>query len=558
MYLMKKVGLICLLPILLITGFSFEGNAQKKGRKQKTEISADEILKTRLMSHVAVLAHDSLEGRRTGTMGEQKAFQFIAQQYRALGIAGMQGGDYMQPFVIDEGKTFAAKSSLRMDDHLLKPIEDYFPFAWSGEGAIESDAVVALNEGGEAWWIDVDPILQKNKENPHFSLPAHLIDVAKDAIAKGATAVLLFNSGTIEDQLSYLPKDRSEMLSRPVIYITPAAIKKLAIEQESAPLIKGSIAFEKLSRNAQNLVAFLDNKADYTIVIGAHYDHLGYGEDENSRHTGEPEIHNGADDNASGTAAVIEIAKQLKDKGDKRFNYLFVHFSGEELGLYGSKYFVDNPPVDLKSITYMINLDMVGRLNDSSKALTVGGIGTSPAWGSLMNQNHAFTLKYDSSGTGPSDHTSFYRKNIPVLFFFTGLHTDYHKPSDDAEHINYDGMVKIVRFIEGIISSTSTADKLAFTPTREQNMGAGRFKVSIGIMPDYTFSGTGVKADGVIDGRPAKTAGLQANDVILQLGEHLITGVDTYMQALNRFEKGQTTKIVFKRGEAVMEIDITF
>jgi C-terminal processing protease CtpA/Prc len=176
----------------------------------------------------------------------------------------------------------------------------------------------------------------------------------------------------------------------------------------------------------------------------------------------------------------------------------------------------------------------------------------------LLPQPGSFTLKFDSSGTGPSDHTSFYRKDIPVLFFFTGLHTDYHKPSDDADRINYNGMVKIVRYIERIIDNSSAAEKLVFTRTREQNMGTGRFKVSIGIMPDYTFSGTGVKADGVIDGRPAKAAGLQANDVILQLGEHLITGVDTYMQALNRFEKGQTTKIVFKRGETVMESEITF
>jgi hypothetical protein len=558
MYLIKKVGLIGLLPILFLIGFTMEGNAQKKKKKHKTEISPDEILKARLISHLSVLAHDSLEGRRTGTGGEQKAFRFIAQQYRDLGIFGVQGGDYIQSFTIDEGKTFSAKSSLHMDGQLLKPMEDYFPFAWSGEGAIESDAVVALNEGGEAWWIDVDPILQKNKENPHFSLYAHLMGVAKDAIEKGATAVLFFNSGTLEDQLVYLPKDRSETLAKPVLYVNPNAIKKLGIVQESAPLIKGNIGFEKISRNAQNLIAFLDNKAAFTIVIGAHYDHLGYGEDENSRHTGAPEIHNGADDNASGTAVVIELAKLLKEKGDKKFNYLFAHFSGEELGLYGSKYLVDNPPVDLKSITYMINLDMVGRLNDSSKVLTVGGIGTSPAWGSLLPQPGSFTLKFDSSGTGPSDHTSFYRKDIPVLFFFTGLHTDYHKPSDDADRINYNGMVKIVRYIERIIDNSSAAEKLVFTRTREQNMGTGRFKVSIGIMPDYTFSGTGVKADGVIDGRPAKAAGLQANDVILQLGEHLITGVDTYMQALNRFEKGQTTKIVFKRGETVMESEITF
>jgi C-terminal processing protease CtpA/Prc len=208
----------------------------------------------------------------------------------------------------------------------------------------------------------------------------------------------------------------------------------------------------------------------------------------------------------------------------------------------------------------MINLDMVGRLNDSSRALTIGGVGTSPAWPALLQleAQKEFTIKIDSSGTGPSDHTSFYRKDLPVLFFFTGLHTDYHKPSDDAPLINYKGMVSILHYIMSIIERTKPQDKLPFTKTREQSMGGGRFKVSIGIMPDYTFSGQGVKVDGVIEGRPAQKAGIQAGDVILQLGDHLITSVETYMQALNRFEKGQQTTVTIKRGTEVKEFPITF
>jgi C-terminal processing protease CtpA/Prc len=203
-------------------------------------------------------------------------------------------------------------------------------------------------------------------------------------------------------------------------------------------------------------------------------------------------------------------------------------------------------------------MDMVGRFNDSTKALTIGGIGTSPSWSSLIIPSNSFILKIDSSGTGPSDHTSFYRKDIPVLFFFTGLHTDYHKPSDDADKINYNGMVGIVKYIKEIIDRSPADTRLVFTKTREQNMGGRGFKVSIGIMPDYTFNGTGVKADGVIDGRPAQKAGLKANDIILQLGEILITSVETYMQALNRFEKGQSTTITVKRANEVLEFPITF
>src|SRR5690606_10352109 len=198
--------------------------------------------------------------------------------------------------------------------------------------------------------------------------------------------------------------------------------------------IKFTTALSEKKRTGYNVLGYIDNDAATTIILGAHFDHLGYGEDGNSRHTAhELSIHNGADDNASGTAALIELAKKLKQSKAKNNNYLFIAFSGEELGLYGSKYFTENPTIDLKTTNYMINMDMVGRLSDSTKSVTIGGYGTSPAWSSVISAvpGSSIAVKIDSSGTGPSDHTSFYRKDIPVLFYFTGLHTDYHKPSDD-------------------------------------------------------------------------------------------------------------------------------
>jgi hypothetical protein len=535
--------------------------AQKKGRKKKKNTpTPTQVMQGKLVQHVGILASDSLEGRRTGTEGEKKAVNYLTSQYVLLGIKGAaKDGDYKQVFEIDEGKRFEKSSSFAIDGQPLKPGLDYFPFPWSAEGKMETTSSVSLNESGDAWWVDIDPIMERNKENPHFLLSTHLQEVTKDAAGKGATSIIFYNSGNNRDSLVFMAKDRSATAAVPVLFITKDALQKLNITRESAPVVKGNVAFEKMMRNGTNVVAGINNYATYTIVMGAHFDHLGFGEDANSRHTGDVAIHNGADDNASGTAALLELARLLKEKGDKRFNYLFLHFSGEELGLYGSKYFTENPTVDISKVSFMVNMDMVGRLNDSSKVLTVGGIGTSPMWSQLLVPTADFTFKIDSSGTGPSDHTSFYRKNIPVLFFFTGLHTDYHKPGDDADKINYGGIVKIVQYIGSIIERAPADAQLAFTKTREQSMGGGRgFKVSMGIMPDYTFSGTGVKADGVIDGRAAQKAGLQTNDVILQLGEHLITGVDTYMQALNRFEKGQTTTVVVKRGSDVKEFSITF
>lgn len=205
---------------------------------------------------------------------------------------------------------------------------------------------------------------------------------------------------------------------------------------------------------------------------------------------------------------------------------------------------------------------MVGRLNDSSKTVTVGGYGTSPVWGevlSVMKKNKQLNIKFDSSGTGPSDHTSFYRKDIPVLFFFTGLHSDYHKPSDDSEKINYNGELQIIRYIESIVQSTATRGKLAFTKTREaQTSTTARFSVSMGIMPDYTFSGSGVRVDGVSEGRPAQKAGLKIGDVILQLGDHNTSSMESYMQALAKFKKGDKTQVKYKRGNDVLETSVEF
>jgi len=201
-------------------------------------------------------------------------------------------------------------------------------------------------------------------------------------------------------------------------------------------------------------------------------------------------------------------------------------------------------------------------LNDTTKTLTVGGYGTSPEWGTVFNvanKQKNFAIKFDSSGTGPSDHTSFYLRNIPVLFFFTGLHTDYHKPSDDFNKINYTGEFYIIKFIESLVKATNTKGKLAFQKTRESATGtSARFNVTLGIMPDYTFSGGGVRVDGISDGRPAQKAGIQTGDIIVQLGDFDTNSMETYMQALGKFNKGDKTKVKYKRGAETLEGDVQF
>ncbi len=314
-------------------------------------------------------------------------------------------------------------------------------------------------------------------------------------------------------------------------------------------------------KKANNVIGFLNNKALYTIVIGAHYDHLGLGHDHNSLDANpEGKIHNGADDNASGTAGVIELANYFtNNKIVEPFNFLFICFSGEELGLLGSKKYIENPDIDLKSVDYMINMDMIGRLNDSTKKLLVYGVGTSPVWVPLIDSLKSnFHIIKDSSGIGPSDQTSFYLKDIPVLHFFSGQHSDYHKPSDDENKINYKGEVEILDYIIATIEKTYHYPKLTFSKTRNPDMGRSSFKVTMGVMPDYTFEQEGMRIDGVTDGKPASKAGLQKGDIVIRLGNHNVKNVQEYMKALSNFKKGDATEVEVIRDTKKMVLPLTF
>ena len=314
-------------------------------------------------------------------------------------------------------------------------------------------------------------------------------------------------------------------------------------------------------RKGINVIGFLDNSAENTIVIGAHYDHLGLGHDHNSLDANpEDKIHNGADDNASGTSGVMELANYFsKNNIKENYNFLFICFSGEELGLLGSKKWCDNPTIDLTKINYMINMDMIGRLNDSTKKLLVYGVGTSPTWVPLLDKtNTYFSMKKDSSGIGPSDQTSFYLKDIPVLHFFTGQHSDYHKPSDDVEKININGEKKVLEYIIELINETNSMPKLTFSKTASPVSTKSKYKITLGVMPDYTFEGVGMRIDGVTDNKPAFKAGIKTGDIIIELGGQKINNVKDYMNALSTFKKGDKTIVVVKRGSENLSLPLEF
>ncbi|MEY3946121.1 MAG: hypothetical protein RJB03_827 [Bacteroidota bacterium] len=524
---------------------------------------ADKNIAGYLQQQVSYLASDELKGRRAGDPGELAAANYIASKFTEIGLVPKGDNNaYFQFFSINDGKMIDPASRFLVNGKPLASGIDFFPLSNSPKGSAKAEISPTLNEKGQPWMIDLAESFEENKNNPHFDLNNLLLEKTKTAASKGAPSVIFYNSVSGDDKIKFDTKDRSEPLPIAAIYLTEKGRARYFSDLSSSYSIDFSFSVTPKMRQARNVVGYIDNGAALTIVIGAHFDHLGYGEDGNSMfRTGEPAIHNGADDNASGTASMIELAFLMKKSKAKQYNYLFVAFSAEELGLNGSKFFVENPTISLNSVNYMINMDMVGRMNDSTKTITVGGYGTSPNWKTMIDgiKKKTFTLRYDSSGSGPSDHTSFYRKDIPVLFFFTGLHTDYHKPSDDADKINYTGMVQIIRFIQQLIENDKASQKLVFTKTREQQTTtSARFSVSMGIMPDYSYPGNGVRVDGVSDNRPAKKAGILAGDIVKQLGEHKTSSVEAYMQALSKFKKGDKTTAVVNRGDKELSFSIEF
>ncbi|MGB5027812.1 MAG: M20/M25/M40 family metallo-hydrolase [Chitinophagaceae bacterium] len=528
----------------------------------KKVTKADVQTLANLKLHIQYLADDKLEGRRTGTNGEKMAMEYISNQFKSIGLLPKGSKGYYQPFEINEGKQIDDSTMLIINGNNLVAGKDFFPFPFSLNQKMEALPSISVQEADMPWFFDLKEQLEENKANPHFDLANYIYTNSKKAKDRGASAVILYNTSSIDDKLTFNGKDKSEQLTIPVLYVTRKEAQKYFKDPSATIDIKFTTALSEKKRTGHNVVGYIDNGAATTVVLGAHFDHLGYGEDGNSRNTStERIIHNGADDNASGTAALIELAKKLKQSKANNNNYLFIAFSGEELGLYGSKYFTENPTIDLKTANYMINMDMVGRLSDSTKSVTIGGYGTSPTWSSVISMapGNSITVKIDSSGTGPSDHTSFYRKDIPVLFYFTGLHTDYHKPSDDADKINYNGIASILQHITGLVESLNSSSKLSFLKTREtQTTTSARFSVTMGVMPDYTYSGTGLRADGVSEGKPAQKAGLKAGDIILQIGDYKITSMETYMQTLGKFKKGDKTKVIYKRGNDTLETTVEF
>ena len=522
----------------------------------------DKKVAKQLQADISYLASDELEGRRTSSAGEKKAADYIEKRYREDEI-GPYRNNYRYPFHFIHGHEISPATQVSINGVALRMNDDCFPLPFSATRHVHNDEVLAdVTEQGNIWLM---PLYgdQAQADDPHFEWEKYMFDHAREAEKQGAAAVLFYDNFGGKWTPTFSKYSELEPLGIPVVFVNHGAAKQInpAAGQKPGLSIDFNIVVNKAERTGTNLAAYIDNKAHYTVIIGAHYDHLGYGEDGNSLYANASKdhlIHHGADDNASGTAAVLHMARWIKNnKKLHSYNYLFINFSGEELGLYGSKAFVKDQAIDSSHIAYMINMDMVGRLNDSTHSLTLGGVGTSPVWEEVVKMGNGFKLVIDSSGAGPSDHTSFYNAGIPVLFFFTNQHKDYHKPSDKAEFINYPGEVEVINYVSRVVTRMDKENvKPKFTVTKQSAEGKRSFKVSLGIMPDYTYQDGGVRVDGVSENRPAMKAGIKQGDIITRLGEVKVAGMQSYMEALGKLSAGDKTQVTIIRDGKEMVLPV--
>jgi hypothetical protein len=649
----------------------------------------------RLRAHVSYLASDKLEGRRTGTRGAELAAEYIAAEFKRLGLAAGSVSDarrdkvelreYMQtfPYVagVELGKgnlmTYTSRPTgatpsvapVALD---LRVGEDWLPLGFSANASVRNARVAFVGYGITAADQNHDDykgadVRDKialafsgtpDGDNPHsrFTRAGEVRFKAAAARAAGAKALIVVAAEVNfkEDKLSRLDFDNSGGdAGLPVVVISRQAAAKILglggvpqLADSEKTLLEGGSQAERVKaglnadfqgprqgvalivstdvvrRNAPaaNVVGILhgtDAKLKTeVIVLGAHYDHLGHG-GRSSLATREGEIHHGADDNASGTAALIELARLLAAQRDKlRRTVVFIAFGGEEEGLLGSSHYVAHPSAPIEQTVAMINMDMVGRLKDDM--LMIGGVGTASEWRKWIEetnrtfkvtvdpmgmraqsgepttrpvsadlssgsqgektvqtpivvtgsngrvvatavQGQRFNLRLNEDGFGPSDHSSFYSKRLPVLFFFTGTHEDYHKPSDTAERINYEGLARVADFVREITFALQASDArptfaVAKTETAARSTG---FRVYLGTVPSYGETTDGLKLDGVREGSPAETAGLKAGDRIVRLAGRDVRNVYDYTQALSEMKAGQEYDIEIVRDTQRMSLKIT-
>ncbi len=563
------------------------------------EITADEFL-----NHIKYLSSDELKGRRSGTPEDRVARDYIVRQFKAAGIDPLSpDGSYFQDYEFVQSLDLGPANQLSFGGQSYSAGLDFTPLGFSSNTELTADAVFVgygFDIGDSLNWHDYDSVDVKGKwvvilrggpddNGAHSPFDSHMalrkkVLVARDHEAGG----VIFISQPDDEDLIKLRYDQSfSGAGLPVVHVSNTLANnilsplgktvkdirdELNITQSplSSPLgmtIHAKVDLVKHMAPAANVVGIIPGndpelKNQY-IILGAHFDHLGLGgPGSGSLKPDTVAVHNGADDNASGVSGVIEAGEYLSaHRNELKRSIILMAFDGEELGLLGSKHFTSEPLIDLKQVDVMINMDMIGRSVDHK--LTIGGTGTSPDFEVYMgefNRGYQFELGFSKEGYGPSDHASFYTKDIPVLFFFTGTHEDYHKPSDDWDKINAEDGQKIVSFVADVAQYYAQEDdRIAFSeagPKEESASSRRGFKVTFGVIPSYVSQTTGMALDGVKKGGPAEQAGMKKGDVIIAIGGKEVQDIYDYMYRLGELKKGQSVSVTVRRGDEELTLTV--
>ena len=571
--------------------------------------SSFEITEKEIMRHIRYLSHDNKKGRYPGSRESKDIIAYITKEFKSYGIKpGFKNKNYSQPFDINSGIELGINNSFIVNGDSLTIKKDYIPLWFSGNASISGSCVFAgygldINEESLKWndyknidvknkWVIVlrkspDPNNIHSLFNKHSSFHKKML-LARD---KGAIGVL-FISHTDDSELfplKYIPGYKnngipsiqiSNRIANKIFAVSGWSHKKIrnTINQSMEPLnfeipniiIDATVDLNIIQNKAANVVGIIKSGnrkyRDEYILLGAHFDHLGFGgKNSGSRNQDTLVIHPGADDNASGVSGLLEIAQKLSSyKSKLKRSVILVCFDAEEKGLLGSKYFTENSPVPLENITTMINLDMIGRMKEST--FTVGGVGTSPSFIPMLDslsKNKNFKLKTTIPGFGPSDHASFYIKDIPVLFFFTGLHTDYHTPKDSWENINVRGEKQILNYIYNVIIQLSkNRSRPVFSeagPKTGSMTRNSQFKVTLGVLPSYGSTKIGLEIDGISKKNgPAAKAGIKKGDIIKSINGKTIKDIYEYMDRLSELKTGMTVPIIIERNNKKITLSVSF
>jgi len=591
--------------LLVLIGFVAQLQAQVT--------ATPEITAAELRHHLSYLASDELEGRKSGSAGADLAADYIARQFKAYGLSPAgTNGSYLQTFEIVTGietgpaNRFAAtiggtSLTLRLD-------EDIRPLGFSSSGTFKAPIVFVgygISASDKSYddyaGVDVkDAVVLMLRYHPEgagddsdFQRFSALRYKAAKAKEMGAKAMIIVTgpADAEKDELMELSYDRQVGNAG----IGALSVTRSAADRMLAPTgwtiarLQDSITASKQPRSfaltgvsasfvvdlkeiratTSNVVGMLSGNdpvlSQEIIALGAHYDHLGLGgPGSGSLMPDTVAVHNGADDNGSGTVGLLELAQAFAAKRqDLKRSMLFIAFTGEEMGLLGSAHFVNNPTISLDRIVTMANMDMIGRL--TNRKLIVYGTGTSPGFEEMITRHNAdstFDLRPVKDGFGPSDQSSFYGKDIPVFHFFTDLHSDYHRPQDDVVLINFDGMVDVLRFVDGIVTELDTLSaKPLYAKVempRQPAAGMGRSRSYTGTIPDFGGGDVvGMKISGVREGSPAADAGMQGGDVIVKFGTVEIKNLYDYTYALGEYKPGDEVEVVVQRGEETVTLKLT-